>query len=212
MIQGVIEELSPVTKAPSAGVAVCLLDQSQPCSTTDAAGQYRVEPVPLGVRTGITLTRQGFLSVLIPMIVPESQPISVANTSITSESTTGLLSQMAGLTWPMAAGEGELAVVVREAVTGEPMLAGAVIEVVSTTPEAIVYFDASSRPDPTLGATTAGGIALVGGLPEGLARVRVTLPGGTCLPVWGYAGDGGDIEVPVRAGWLSQVLVMCAAP
>jgi hypothetical protein len=213
VVQGTVQELSPTGTGTvaAAGVEVCVLDDTSSCSTTDAAGQFRVETVPFEARSGVTLTREGMTGTLIPMFVPREQPVVIANTRVTSESTSGLVMSMAGLAWPVE-GAGTIVVIVREYSAGEPTLAGALVEAVDASPEGVVYFDDASQPDPTLGVTSASGIALVGSVAAGTVRVRVTHPDGACLPAWGYAVESGSIEVPVRAGWGSQVLVLCEAP
>ncbi len=210
---GVVREFLPNGGPAAEGVEVCVLDRDDiPCTQTSRTGEYGVDGLTQGERSGLTYARKDLLPAIALAEPAEGTNLILYNTQLPTLGIAEAVAQGGGLTWDPA--QLGFAVVSVEIDVGTPLkVAGASVEVVAGTAEGVVYFDDGSLPDPSLTATSSRGLALVGATPAGTLRLRVRTPDTLCKgsPVSWHDGDG-VFEVPIRAGTMTQLLVLCGPP
>jgi hypothetical protein len=197
----------PETPAPPLdGVEVCEADTTN-CVTTGSDGQAVLTQQPQAVNGAWTLERDGYL----PFIVPFNRSSDLTLTvPMATDSIIQAFAQILDVPYPLT-DEGVLLVTAQEPGDEGNVGLGGVTYALVGSEGGVFYFSSDGIPDPDLTATSTG--SGVGGFSEAAAQVHVVEYGGTasnCTLTTAWPGEAdGTIDVPVRAGFGTQAVILC---
>jgi len=204
---------------PLAGVEVCVFERPEiPCAMTDAEGRYALSDLPAGSDLLISYEREGSVSQL-GMLSTEGQDVGPVDIRLAQDGAAEIFFQIIGATWPL--GEtGGITFGAYPAATGGGLTADAGLPgfEVALTPASgtgPVFVADNEIPDPALSVTAQPGWGLYANVSPGLVRVSVARAGFACPKVrpgygWSSSMNGdGTIDVPVVAGFLTAIGVLC---
>jgi hypothetical protein len=186
---------------PLEGVELCQ-NGTPNCEMTDANGTATIQ-APVGREISFTLTKEEYLPLLIPDVVPKE---GLRNTpDMRSERWAGEQHGHVDSPYPMR-GTGTIQVEL------QPGLAGATFELAGATGTPF-YYTRQNTWSPDFITTTGrgwGGFSEVG--PGDDYLIELDGEAENCVPNWGWPGeDENSIRVPVREGYLTIATVQCPA-
>lgn len=197
----VAEEAWPGPSAPLQGAEICEVGTSN-CRRTDADGWATLD-VPVHEEISLTATKDGYQSELYPLVVP-IEGVTLHETLSTEQRLQGQFANVSS-PYPMV-DTGMLSIVA-------PYCEGATIQVFGAPGKGKrVYLDDDPNLtwNPDLEATSRTGIAVALELPPGEYRVEIGGAANRCTPLYAWPGPyENSVNVPVRAGFLSESRVTC---
>ena len=195
---------------PLEGVEICETDTDS-CVLTDAEGSATLQ-VPRDEEFIITFEKEGYQSELVAGLLSEEPP--VFTNGLGTVERMEFLHGLVGSPYPM---EGTGDVLVSWAELGA--FPGATFVLVEPVPGKSFYYNEEGNWDADLTATTNYPLAPKGGFTEvipgdaGVVQVGATGTAQSCLYLTGWPGAfGASVRVPIRAGYLSEVIVSCDVP
>jgi hypothetical protein len=198
-----VDLLTPTN--PVSGVLVCVFeDNSIPCVSTDANGDFTLNGVPSGVEILVEFTKSDYFPTLVTLTT-EAAPMSLGELLSPSKLAVGLLALAVGTTVDPSKGQllfNAFTPGTGGGFTGE----GGVVALME--PKSGVgpyYFDANQQPDKTLTATTTTGAGVYANVDPGYAEVTLTSFSKTCTRLTtAWAGSTATAsKVRIVAGYLT---------
>lgn len=193
--------------APLEGVEICETDTDN-CVLTDAEGSATLQ-VPRDEQFSMTFEKEGYQSELVAFLLSEEPPVFINGLGTVERME--FLHGLVGSPYPME-GTGDILVAWAGA------LPGATFVLVEPATGKSFYYNEEGNWDADLTATTTYPLGPKGGFTEvspGEAGVVAFGVGGTasaCVRLNGWPGGFGSTKVPIRAGYLSEVILTCDLP
>lgn len=204
-VAGRLVDLLDNTK-PVVGVQVCIFeDNSTPCVSTDANGDFTLTGVPSGVEILLEFTKSDYFPTLVTLTT-EANPMSLGELLAPSKFAVGILGLAVGATVDPT--KGQLLFMAFTPATSGGGLTGEANVVATLDPKTGVgpyYFDANQQPDKTLTATTTTGAGVYANVDPGYAELTLSSFNKTCtrLPTAWAGSKPTAAKVRIVAGYLT---------
>jgi len=181
------------------GVEVCELDTTE-CKLSDARGRVSIE-LPVGVETAVALTKEGYWSQLVPVVLGESGSRSVYG--IESDELAADQFDRVMTLYPTGL-KGSILFGIF------PALAGATFDLVDAAGSAAFYSDDEGWWSPDLEATTSWGWGGVAEVNPGVFEAKLGGAAQGCVRLRGWPGDDANsIRFSVREGRVTWIAWSC---